>query len=197
MPEPLRRIEGVAAPLPTPNIDTDVIMPKRFLRTITREGLAEGVCADQRFRPDGSPDPAFILNRAPWDHACILVVGDNFGCGSSREHAVWGLAQLGIRAFIGTSFAGIFSDNCRRNGLAAITIDPAPRDRLLHRCAVAETSALAIDLVDQVIRDAEADTPFILPEAIRADLLAGRDAIAATLEHAEDIRRFETTYLAR
>lgn len=197
MPEPLHRIEGVAAPLPTPNLDTDVIMPKRFLRTITREGLAEGVCADQRFRPDGSPDPAFILNRAPWNRACILVVGDNFGCGSSREHAVWGLAQLGIRALIGTSFAGIFFDNCRRNGLAAITIDPAPRDRLLRRCAIAETSALAIDLVDQVVRDSEADTPFTLPEAIRADLLAGRDAIAATLERAEDIRRFETTYLAR
>ena len=197
MPEPLRRIDGVAAPLPTPNIDTDVIMPKRFLRTITREGLADGVCADRRFRPDGSPDPAFILNRAPWDRACILVVGDNFGCGSSREHAVWGLVQLGIRALIGTSFAGIFFDNCRRNGLAAITIAAAPRDRLLHRCASAETSALAIDLVDQVIRDSAAETCFTLPEAIRADLLAGRDAIATTLEHAKEIRRFEKAYHAR
>lgn len=102
---PLRLVHGIAAPLPTHNVDTDVIMPKRFLRTVTRAGLAEGFLADLR------ADAAFALNRAPWNDAKILVVGDNFGCGSSREHAVWGMAQFGIRAVLGTGFAGIFYDN--------------------------------------------------------------------------------------
>ena len=108
---------GLAAPLPLSNVDTDVIMPKRFLITITREGLAEGAFADLRFDDTGANRPDFVLNKEPWNEAAILVVGDNFGCGSSREHAVWGLNQLGITAIIGTSFAGIFYDNARKNDL--------------------------------------------------------------------------------
>ena len=111
-------IKGIAAPLPLANVDTDVIMPKRFLITITREGLADGTFADLRFDNTGEKRPEFILNKAPWKQANILVVGDNFGCGSSREHAVWGMRQLGINACIGTGFAGIFYDNARKNGLA-------------------------------------------------------------------------------
>lgn len=194
MPEPLNRIEGVAAPLPMHNVDTDVIMPKRFLRTITRAGLAEGAFADLRFDETGRPNQDFILNREPWNRARILVVGDNFGCGSSREHAVWGLCQLGIRVLIGTGFAGIFYDNCRRNGLAAITLDAAARDRLLALAADPSSAEMAVDIGRQLIRHTGGTTPFVLPSAVRDDLLAGRDAISATLERADAIRAFEAAY---
>ena len=103
-----KTIKGIAAPLSLANVDTDVIMPKRFLITITREGLADGTFADLRFNNSGQKRPEFILNKSPWANAKILIVGDNFGCGSSREHAVWGMRQLGIKACIGTGFAGIF-----------------------------------------------------------------------------------------
>ena len=194
MSEPLKQVNGFAAPLPTHNIDTDVIMPKRFLRIITREGLADGVFADLRYDEDGKASPDFILNRAPWDEARILVVGDNFGCGSSREHAVWGLYQLGIRALIGTSFAGIFYDNCRRNGLAAVTVETAQRDRLLELASDPATAEMAVDIERGCIESADGSIPMHVPADIRADLLAGRDVIAATLEHAEAIRAFEKDY---
>ncbi len=125
-------ILGIAAPLPLANVDTDVIMPKRFLVTITREGLADGTFADLRFDESGESRPDFILNRPPWSQASILIVGDNFGCGSSREHAVWGMRQLGIDACIGTGFAGIFFDNARKNGLALPIVSPEVRDTLMH-----------------------------------------------------------------
>lgn len=195
MPEALRIIDGIAAAIPTHNIDTDVIMPKRFLRTINREGLADGAFADLRFHEDGSPNPAFVLNQNPWTQACILIVGDNFGCGSSREHAVWGLYQLGIRAIIGTSFAGIFYDNCRRNSLAAICVAAELRDQLLSCAADPERARCHIDIQEQVLRFAGQQAAFELPPDIRNDLLAGRDAIATTLRDADVIRRFELKYL--
>jgi len=196
MPEPLTRVEGIAAALPNHNIDTDVIMPKRFLRTITREGLADGVLADLRFAESGDRNPAFVLNKDPWTRAVILVTGDNFGCGSSREHAVWGLHQLGIRALVGTSFAGIFYDNCRRNGLAAITVERGLRDRLLALAAEAGTARMTIDIERQMLRHHGGSASFALPPDVRADLLAGRDAIATTLERADEIRAFERRYWA-
>jgi 3-isopropylmalate/(R)-2-methylmalate dehydratase small subunit len=127
-----KTIKGIAAPLPLSNVDTDVIMPKRFLITITREGLADGTFADLRFESSGQIQPDFVLNKAPWTQANILIVGDNFGCGSSREHAVWGMRQLGIDACIGTGFAGIFYDNARKNGLALPIVSTDTRDRLLQ-----------------------------------------------------------------
>jgi 3-isopropylmalate/(R)-2-methylmalate dehydratase small subunit len=114
---PFLRVEGRAAPMPAPDIDTDVIMPKQFLKRTDREGLAIGVFHHLRFRGDGTEEPGFVLNQPGWRSPAFLVTGPNFGCGSSREHAVWGLAQLGVRALLGTSFAGIFHDNCLRNGL--------------------------------------------------------------------------------
>lgn len=191
MPDPLARVHGVAAALPIPNIDTDVIMPKRFLRTITRAGLAAGALADLRFHPDGSPRPDCVLNREPWQRACILVVGDNFGCGSSREHAVWGLHQLGIRALIGTSFAGIFNDNCRLNGVAAIAVAAGLRNRLLTLAADPATCTIDVDLQQQTIAAGGERWPFHLPASVRDDLLCGRDAIATTLGHAAAIDAFE------
>lgn len=194
MPEPLSIIDGIAASLPNHNIDTDVIMPKRFLRTITREGLAQGVFADLRFAGDGSENGGFVLNQEPWNQTVILVVGDNFGCGSSREHAVWGLCQLGIRALIGTTFAGIFYDNCRRNGLAAITLDTVARDHLLALAADCDTAKMTVDVERQRIEHAGGSTAFTLPPDIRGDLLTGRDAIATTLTHAAAIRSFGADY---
>jgi 3-isopropylmalate/(R)-2-methylmalate dehydratase small subunit len=180
MPEPLSTLDGIAASLPAHNIDTDVIMPKRFLKTITREGLAAGAFADLRFTAQQVENSAFVLNREPWRRAVILVVGDNFGCGSSREHAVWGLSQLGIRVLIGTSFAGIFYDNCRRNGVAALTLPQHERDRLHALARQPDTARMRIDIAAQCITHAAGVTRFALPADIRADLLAGRDAIAAT-----------------
>ena len=115
-------VTGIAAPMMAANIDTDVIMPKQFLKGIDRSGLDRGLFFDLRFNQDGSLNADFILNQPGWQGASFLVVGPNFGCGSSREHAVWGLKQLGIKALIGTSFAGIFNDNCLRNGVLTICL---------------------------------------------------------------------------
>ncbi|MEX0774191.1 MAG: 3-isopropylmalate dehydratase small subunit [Phycisphaeraceae bacterium] len=194
MPQPLRVVTGTAAAMPSHNVDTDVIMPKRFLRIITREGLSDGVFADLRFTEDGEPNVEFVLNREPWVGARILVVGDNFGCGSSREHAVWGLYQLGIRVLIGTSFGGIFFDNSRRNGLAAITLDADARDRLLAAVSEPASAELTVDLDLQRIVQGGTVIPFQMPDDIRADLLEGRDAIATTLRHADAIHHFEAAY---
>ena len=120
--QPFNTVSGSAAPLLASNIDTDVIMPKQFLKGIDRKGLDRGLFFDLRFLESGEPNPEFILNQPPWNNSAFLVVGPNFGCGSSREHAVWGLKQVGVRALIGTSFAGIFYDNCQRNGVLAIQL---------------------------------------------------------------------------
>jgi len=192
MPEPLTVVDGIAASLPAHNIDTDVIMPKRFLKTITREGLAAGLFADLRFTESGGEIAEFVLNREPWRRAAILIVGDNFGCGSSREHAVWGLRQFGIRALVGTGFAGIFYDNCRRNGVAAIT--DSHRDRLHALAADPATARMRVDIIGRRITHAAGGLAFNLPDDIRNDLMAGRDAIAATLERAGEISAFEARY---
>lgn len=129
--EPFNNVKGIAAPLLASNIDTDVIMPKQFLKGIDRAGLDKGLFHDLRFLPGGKEEnPDFILNRPPWRDARFLVVGPNFGCGSSREHAVWGMMQRGIRALIGTTFAGIFFDNCKRNGVLLIEMDKDQIERI-------------------------------------------------------------------
>ena len=197
MPEPLTFVEGIAAPIPVPNVDTDIIMPKRFLRTINRAGLAQGVVADWRFHEDGSERADYILNQQPYREAKILVVGDNFGCGSSREHAVWGLHQLGIRVLIGTSFAGIFYDNCRRNGVAAITVEADVRDALLSACANPGDATIAVDMLEQRIRHGVQNYAFSMPEDVRHDLIHGVDQIAATLDRLPAIERFEETYASQ
>lgn len=126
--EAFDRVSGILAPLLEANIDTDVIMPKQFLKGIDRQGLDKGVFFDRRFTVDGELNPDFILNQPGWQGASFLLVGPNFGCGSSREHAVWGLRQLGIRALIGTSFAGIFNDNCQNNGVLTVSLDDSSFD---------------------------------------------------------------------
>ena len=179
---------GIAAAMPMPNVDTDVIMPKQFLKRIDREGLAEGAFHDLR------KDPAHVLNRAPWTRASILVCGENFGCGSSREYAVWGLMQLGIRVIIAPSIAGIFFGNCEKNGLLAITPPSNIVDALMALAAEADTAEMEIDLPRQRIRHAAGEIPFEISERRKRLLIEGKDHVARTLEHAADIDRYEAAY---
>lgn len=188
-----KSVTGLAAPLPLANVDTDVIMPKRFLITITREGLAEGAFADLRFDGAGAVRPDFILNKTPWNTATILVVGDNFGCGSSREHAVWGLSQLGITAVIGTSFAGIFYDNARKNGLVLPIVATEDRDKLLALAGKDHSVEIVIDVDKCIISAGDYCVPFQMDAATQSALLRGRDDILDSLEYADAIRAYEST----
>ena len=167
-------------------------MPKRFLITITREGLADGTFADLRFHDDNSPRADFVLNKRPWHEARILVVGDNFGCGSSREHAVWGLVQLGIQGIIGTSFAGIFYDNARKNGLALPIVNPEIRDDLMQAAAQVDGASFTIDVENRVSRAGEAESPFEMDDATQTALLEGRDDTLNSLEYADAIRNYDS-----
>ncbi|MGE7991123.1 3-isopropylmalate dehydratase small subunit [Pseudomonas sp. NPDC089554] len=195
--QPFNHVQGIAAPMLAANIDTDVIMPKQFLKGIDRNGLDRGVFFDLRFLEGGRPNPAFILNQAPWNEARFLVVGPNFGCGSSREHAVWGLKQLGIRALIGTTFAGIFYDNCQRNGVLTIQLEPAQLKHLGERVSEAGSAAIGIDLPAQRITLADGEGIDFSLDALRKEaLLLGLDAIGSTLQRSEQIRDFEARHLA-
>jgi 3-isopropylmalate/(R)-2-methylmalate dehydratase small subunit len=190
--EPFTTIAGVAAPLPRENIDTDVIMPKQFLKGITRNDLARGLFYDLRFDASGREREDFILNQPPYRQPSFLIVGPNFGCGSSREHAVWGLAQFGIRGILGTSFASIFQDNCFRNGLLPVALRAEQYDRILKLCSDPGHNRLSIDLRSQLVTLADGTPiPFSVDEMRRGDLLNGRDPIASTLRFAEDILAFE------
>ncbi len=193
--EPFVNISGIAAPMLAANVDTDVIMPKQFLKGIDRNGLDRGVFFDLRLLPDGQPDPDFVLNQQPWTDAHFLVVGPNFGCGSSREHAVWGLRQLGIRALIGTSFAGIFFDNCQRNGLLLIQLNDEQLREVGQLASKPETAELRIDLEGQRITLHGGRTIEFAIDALRKEaLLLGLDAIGSTLQRTEQIKEFETQH---
>lgn len=196
--EPFKQLTGVAAALPMANLDTDQIMPKLYLRGVDREsGLAEGFLHDLRFDASGSPRPDFILNRPPWTKATILVTGPNYGCGSSREHAVWGMRPLGLRCVIGSSFGGIFADNCARNGVPAIILPLAEVDRLLALAADPQRCEMTVDLEAQTIATpADGRTLcFDFDPLRRHMLLKGLDAVGLTLESADEVKQFEAKYL--
>lgn len=186
-----KTISGLSAPLPLANVDTDVIMPKRFLITITREGLADGTFADLRFDEAGNIRPDFILNQTPWSKATILIVGDNFGCGSSREHAVWGMRQLGIEACIGTSFAGIFFDNARKNGLALPIVTPEARDALLQLASDKDGAEVSINIEQREIAAGDMIIPFQMDDATQSALIRGGDDTLDTLTYADAILAYE------
>ena len=195
--QPFTTVTGPAAALPSANVDTDVIMPKQFLKGIDRSGLGEGALHDLRFEPSRRPRPDFVLNRPEWVGACFLVVGPNFGCGSSREHAVWGLMQLGIRAIIGTTFAGIFADNCANNGLLLISLGEDEVARLAARAGDPAHNRLTIDLGEQrILTDEGLEIAFNIPPLRKQALLNGLDAVGATLQSADAIRAFEASRLA-
>lgn len=194
--QPFLTETGIAAPFLAANVDTDVIMPKQFLKGIDRNGLDRGVFFDLRFAAGGAPNPEFVLNQAPWQDARFLVVGPNFGCGSSREHAVWGLKQLGIRALIGSSFAGIFFDNCQRNGVLLIQLEEAQVKEIGQWVSEPGSAELSIDLEQQRIALHDGRSiDFEIDQLRKQALLLGLDAIGSTLQRTEQIRAFEARHL--
>jgi 3-isopropylmalate/(R)-2-methylmalate dehydratase small subunit len=190
-------IEGIAAPLMIANLDTDQIMPKQFLRIIDKAGLADGVLYDLRFAPDGRPHPDFILNRPAWRGARILIGGANFGCGSSREHAVWGMQQLGIDAVIAPSFAEIFFGNALNNRLLLVTLAQEQVDALAAEASLPSSNRVRIDLDAMTVHTAGGRTfPFSLGARQRKMLVEGLDMIGATLRQLDEIEAFERRHAA-
>ena len=186
------KLTGVAAPLDILNIDTDMIIPKQFLKTIKRSGLGKNLFDEMRYARDGNELPGFVLNKAPYRQAKILVAGDNFGCGSSREHAPWALLDFGIRCVISTSFADIFYNNCFKNGILPIVVAADERDALLADAADIENPELSIDLVSQTIRRPNGVTISFEVDAFRKKcLLEGLDDIGLTMEKSSAIDSFE------
>jgi 3-isopropylmalate/(R)-2-methylmalate dehydratase small subunit len=185
-------LEGVAAPLKIINVDTDMIIPKQYLKTIKRTGLGKGLFSEMRYRDDGSENPDFVLNQPAYRNAKILVAGDNFGCGSSREHAPWALADFGIRCIISTSFADIFFNNSAKNGILLITVKPEDLEKLLDDANRGANATLTIDLENQVIKGPDGGTlHFDIDPTRKHNLLNGLDDIGLTLEKAPAIDAYE------
>ena len=186
------KLEGVAAPMDIINIDTDMIIPKQFLKTIKRSGLGKSLFFEMRYTNDGDENAGFILNKPAYRSAQILVAGDNFGCGSSREHAPWALLDYGIRCVISTSFADIFYNNCFKNGILPIKVTPEQRDALLADAADIENPELKIDLnLQKISRPNGATISFEIDPFRKECLLNGLDDIGLTLEKSEIIRSYE------
>ena len=186
------KLEGVAAPMDIINIDTDMIIPKQFLKTIKRSGLGKSLFFEMRYTNDGDENADFILNKPSYRSAQILVAGDNFGCGSSREHAPWALLDYGIRCVISTSFADIFYNNCFKNGILPIKVTPEQRDALLGDAADIENPELKIDLnIQKISRPNGATITFEIDPFRKECLLNGLDDIGLTLEKSEIIRSYE------
>ena len=190
--EKFQNLKGIAAPFNILNVDTDKIIPKQFLTTIKRTGLGKHLFDEMRYNDDGSESDDFILNRNPYRQAKILVAGDNFGCGSSREHAPWALADFGIKCIISTSFADIFYNNSFKNGLLPIKVSKDQRDALLEDAKDAENPELEIDLKTQEIRRPNgAVIKFELDPFRKKCLMEGLDDIGITLKKEKSIKEFE------
>lgn len=184
--------EGIVAPLARADVDTDQILPKQFLKRVERTGFGEFVFYDWRFLPDGSPDAEFVLNRPRYRGASILVTGTNFGCGSSREHAPWGLLDYGFRTIIAPSFADIFYNNCFKNGMLPIALPADEVNELLRKSSEIESYKLTINLERQEINDELGyKTTFRIDEFRRYCLLEGLDDIGLTLRHKDAISAYE------
>ena len=185
-------LKGIAAPLPLANVDTDMIIPKQFLKTIKRTGLGKNLFDDMRHKEDGTEIENFVLNKEPFRKAAILVAGENFGCGSSREHAPWALLDFGIRCVIAPSFADIFYNNCFKNGILPLVL-PQDKTDILMADAKAEQE-LTIDLPRQVvIRQNGEEISFDIEDFRKHCLINGLDDIALTLESADKIKTYEDT----
>ena len=190
-------LEGVAAPLKIINVDTDMIIPKQYLKTIKRTGLGKGLFSEQRYKDDGSENPDFVLNKPSYRKAKILVAGDNFGCGSSREHAPWALGDFGIRCIISTSFGDIFYNNCFKNGILPIRVSHEELDKLFDDADRGSNATLTIDLENQEIRGPDGGTlKFDIDPFRKHCLLNGLDDIGLTMVKAKSIDDFEKTTTA-
>jgi 3-isopropylmalate/(R)-2-methylmalate dehydratase small subunit len=188
--------KGIAATLDIMNIDTDMIIPKQFLKTIKRTGLGVNLFDEMRYDKDGQEIPSFILNKPPYREASILVAGDNFGCGSSREHAPWALLDFGVRVVISTSFADIFYNNCFKNGILPITVSVADREALMADAKDTENPELEIDLPNQVIRRPNgADIAFDIDPFRKQCLLDGLDDIGLTMAKSDAISAYASKRL--
>ena len=185
-------LTGTVAPLNQANVDTDQIIPKQYLKTIHRTGLKEGLFADWRQRADGTPNPDFFMNQARYQQAPILVTGENFGCGSSREHAPWALLDFGIRSIVAPSFADIFYNNCFQNGILPVVLGPSEVQTIFERVAQVDQYQVTIDLPRQLVRLPEGEEFAFSIDPFRKDcLLKGLDAIGITLQHEADICAYE------
>ena len=190
-------LDGVAAPLKIINVDTDMIIPKQYLKTIKRTGLGKGLFSEARYNDDGSENPDFVLNKPAYRNAQILVAGDNFGCGSSREHAPWALLDFGIRCVISTSFADIFYNNCFKNGVLPIKVTPEELEKLFEDADRGSNATLTVDLEAQEIRGPDGGTIKFDIDAFRKHcLLNGLDDIGLTMVKEKAIGQFETTVSA-
>jgi 3-isopropylmalate/(R)-2-methylmalate dehydratase small subunit len=190
--EKFTTLEGVAAPIKQINVDTDAIIPKQYLKTIKRTGLGKGLFAEQRYKDDGTENPDFVLNKPAYRKAKIMVAADNFGCGSSREHAPWALADFGIRCVISTSFGDIFYNNCFKNGLLPIRVSKEDLDKLFDDADRGANATLSIDLEKQEIRGPDGGVvKFEIDPFRKHCLLNGLDDIGLTNQKQSKIERFE------
>ncbi len=190
--EKFTRLTGIAAPLPLINVDTDMIIPKQFLKTIKRSGLGKNLFDEMRYTASGEEIPEFVLNKPAYRKAEILVAGDNFGCGSSREHAPWALLDFGIRCVIATSFADIFYNNCFKNGILPIALPQDQVDVLMKDAEKGENARISIDLEAQTVTSADGSVFSLEVDSHKKHcLLNGLDDIGLTLEKSASINTFE------
>jgi len=191
--QPFTTLTGIAAPLAMVNVDTDKIIPAKWLKTIKRTGLGGALFESLRYRPEGGENPDFVLNREPYRRARILIAGENFGCGSSREHAVWALQDFGIHCVIAPSFADIFFGNAAKNGMLAIALPEDQVDLLTREAVEAKDPTFTVDLEQQTILRPEGNAPvrFEIDPWLKHCLLNGLDDIALTLEKSPRIDDFE------
>jgi len=190
--EKFTSLTGVAAPLEITNVDTDMIIPKQYLKTIKRTGLGQGLFAEMRYHDDGSENPDFVLNKPAYRNAKILVAEDNFGCGSSREHAPWALLDFGIRCVISTSFADIFYNNCFKNGILPVIVSRADLAKLMDDARRGANATLSVDLEAQEIRGPDGGVIRFDVDPFRKHcLMNGLDDIGLTLEKSAHIEAFE------
>ena len=186
------KLRGVAAPLNMINIDTDKLIPKQFLKTIKRTGLGKHLFNEMRFNEDGSEKQDFVLNKSAYREASIIVAGDNFGCGSSREHAPWALLDFGIKCVISTSFADIFYNNCFKNGILPIVVNKQQLDQLMDDAENGANAVLDVDLeAQEIIRPSGEKVTFEIDEFRKHCLINGLDDIGLTMEKEENIYNFE------
>jgi 3-isopropylmalate/(R)-2-methylmalate dehydratase small subunit len=185
-------LTGIAAHLPMINVDTDMIIPKQYLKTIKRTGLGQGLFAELRYDEEGKPLADFVLHKPPYTEAKILIAGENFGCGSSREHAPWALLDFGFRCIIAPSFADIFYNNCFKNGILPITLPQAEIDKLIDDASRGANAVITVDLPNQEIRGPDGGViTFDIDPFLKRCLIEGLDDIGLTLEKAEHIESFE------
>ncbi|MDQ6733297.1 MAG: 3-isopropylmalate dehydratase small subunit [Nitrospirota bacterium] len=196
--QPFTSLTGIVAPLDRMNVDTDQIIPKQFLKTIKRTGLREGLFFDWRKRKDGSQDPNFFLNQPRYQQATILLTRDNFGCGSSREHAPWALLDQGFRCIIAPSFADIFYNNCFQNGVLPVVLKAEEVQALFQNVAAKEGYQVSVDLAAQTVTTPEGTSYRFDIDPFRKDcLLKGLDSIGLTLQHETQVSSYETRRAAQ